>query len=140
MRLSLPAILALLLVLSACGSTPTEPAPTTTTPTNVTELFTGAVAPGGSTFYSFSVSQGGTVSLMLATTTSEAGLPLVRTLRLGVGVPAGTGCGLTSTVNATAALASQISNFMNAGTYCVDVADNGTLSDTVNFNVRIVHP
>lgn len=138
MRLSLSTLVVMLAVPACGGATPTEPA--STTPTIVTEVFSGTMTTGGSSFYSFAVSQAGTVSVMLASIISGSGQPLATVVRLGVGVPSGTGCGVTTTVNATPALASQITNVMSAGTYCVELSDAGSVTDSVNFSVRIVHP
>jgi hypothetical protein len=142
MRVSIPALIVVLLGVSACGDdTPTSPSDSSATAAPVTEVFTGTLLTGGTSFFSFNVSQGGTVKVMLATTNSEAGQPLAPSLKLGVGVPAGLGCGVSNSVTATAALSSQISSFLAAGTYCVDLSDPGnSLTQTINFNVRIVHP
>jgi hypothetical protein len=141
MRVSIPALIVVLLGVSACGDSPTSPSDTSATLAPVTEVFSGTLLTGGTSFFSFVVSQGGTVKVMLATTTTEAGQPLSPSLKLGVGVPAGLGCGVTSSVTASAALTSQISNSLSAGTYCVDISDPGnSLTQTISFNIRIVHP
>jgi hypothetical protein len=64
------------------------------------------------------------------------------TLGLGVGLPrvTGGGCRLGVTVNASAASNPQISTPADAGQYCVQVYDLGTLQDPVGFALKIDHP
>jgi hypothetical protein len=140
MRIFARALLVLLFAVTACGDdTPTTPSGPATA-TIVQELFTGALASGQTDFYSFSVTFNGTVSVMLATTTNDAGAPLARQLRMGLGIPAGTGCAVTTMIGVTAALASQITMTLAPGVYCVNVIDSGATSGSVNFNIRITHP
>jgi len=137
------ALVFVVLLSAACGTPPTTPSSTNTTPFYVAEAFSGNLIAGGESYYSFVVSQSGTVNVMLATTTSDTGVPLSRQLKLSLGTPSTDACVVnTFSVNVTAALVSQLSNTMTAGTYCVDIADPGTLgpADSVNFNIRIVHP
>jgi hypothetical protein len=64
------------------------------------------------------------------------------TLGLGVGLPrvTGGGCRLGVTVNASAGSSPQISTAADAGQYCVQVYDLGTLTDPVSFALKIDHP
>jgi hypothetical protein len=61
---------------------------------------------------------------------------------LGVGVPrtSGGGCRLGVAVNASAATTPQISAPADAGQYCVQLYDLGTLTDPVGFTLKIEHP
>jgi hypothetical protein len=63
-------------------------------------------------------------------------------LGLGVGLPrtTGGGCRLGVTVNASAGTTPQISTNADAGQYCVEVYDLGTITDPVGFVVKIDHP
>jgi hypothetical protein len=134
-------LVVLLFLLAGCGSTPTQPSSTSTTPTIATELFSGTLGPTETTFYSFNVTVSGNVSVMLASITSGTGQPLAPLVGLGVGVPSGTGCGTTTSVDAMPALQAQIANPMTAGTYCVSLSDSSaSLTDSVNFTIRIIHP
>src|SRR6266702_103296 len=87
-------LLTLALTSAACsGNSTTSPASTTTTvasPTT-TETFSGSLPVGGSSFYSFLVSQNGTVNVTLV---SVSGMNVDPTVALGVaiGTPSGTGC------------------------------------------------
>jgi hypothetical protein len=50
----------------------------------------------------------------------------------------GTDCTPTTTVNATDALKAQLVTTMTAGTFCVNVADIGTVTDDLSFSLRVV--
>jgi len=65
--------------------------------------------------------------------------PLTSALNIGLGFPSGTGCSLRTQVTATPGLAAQISQTIDAGTYCVNVVDPGNLTTTSVFVIRIYH-
>ena len=138
------ALLAAAVFLTAgCGSdsveTPTSSSTTAPVPTTIT--FTGSLAVGGARFYSFTATTGGTISAMLASVASQSGgVPLPIALRVGVGVPSGTGCALMQSVSAQPALHVQLQHTINAGVHCVSVFDDGTLTTPVYFALRFSHP
>lgn len=139
MTRAVPVTFAVLLAV-ACGDNASSPTSPTTT-TAVTELLIGSLSVGGSRFYSFTLSSAGTVSVMLASVTSPiTGSPVAKALEIGVGVPAGTGCATTTAQSAAAALTSQMIVSLQAGTFCVRVADTGELTSAVNFALRFTHP
>jgi len=118
---------------SACGDDTTTPTtPSTTSPTS--ESWSGVVAPGGQSSRSFTVNASGTIAVTL----TSAGA----TLGLGVGLPrvTGGGCRLGVSVTASGASSPQISTAADAGQYCVQVYDLGTLRDPVGFALKIDHP
>jgi len=137
------AALAFALALPACGGS--DSSATSTTPSVVsgptTELFEGALTPGGSAFYSFTVATSGLTNVMLAsvTTSSSPGTSLPVTLGLALGTPLGEDCIITNSLPASAALTSQLVNSLTPGTYCARVYDIGNLRSTVNFAIRIFH-
>ena len=118
-------------ILAGCGSdnTPTTPSNTST---RVTENWSSVVAPGGASTRSFTVTSAGTIVVTLT-----AG----PTVGLGVGLPrtSGGGCRLGVTVNASPGTTPQISTQADAGQYCVQVYDLGTLTDPVGFALKIEH-
>lgn len=125
---------------AGCGDDPVTP--TSATPEESVEaasrLFTGTLSPHGSAFYSFTVPQASGVSLTLASLTPTTDrVPSPARLTLGLGVPRGTGCAITSGVSATADLAAQIREWRAAGVYCAALADPGVLTADVAFAVRI---
>ena len=129
----LPIVLAALM-LAGCGddnSTPTTPSNTSKI---VTEDWSSTVAPAGASTRSFTVNSVGTISVTL----TGAGA----TLGLGVGLPrtTGGGCRLGVAVIASAGGSPQISTQADAGQYCVQVYDLGTLTDPVGFSLKVEHP
>lgn len=104
------------------------------------QTFAGTLEPGGSLFYSISVSQQGPVSLMLAAVQTPGGAALTTPVGIGIGVPQGTGCPRTSSLTTPPGLSSQLVVTLNPGTYCAAVYDVGTLSSGVNFAMRISYP
>lgn len=99
------------------------------------------MAPGGSGFFSFRVINPGVVSITLASLTASAsGLPLSAPMAIGMGVPAGEGCAVTTSMTVTPGLRAQLMSQAGAHIYCVQLSDIGNLTTTVAFGVRIVHP
>jgi hypothetical protein len=125
-------IAACALVASACGGN--NPASPSTTSTVTTENWSGVLAPGGASSRSFTVTNAGTITI----TMNLAGA----TVGLGVGLPRVTGGGCRVGVQVVTGASSnpQISTAAEAGLYCVQLFDTGTLTDPVPFNVKIDHP
>jgi hypothetical protein len=123
-----------------CGTKPTEPTPVVET--SGTLLFTGDLAQGGTAFNPVTVSgtTNVTVKVTLASVTSAAtGEPLAAVLAVGFGSSAAgaTSCTPTTTQNVGPALTAQITLAASAGTYCVNVADLGGLTEPAKFAIRI---
>jgi len=129
-----PWLVILILVVAACGSDNSTPTTPSNTSSAMSETWSSTVAPGGQSTRSFTVNASGTISV----TVTAAGA----TVGVGVGLPrlSGGGCRLGVTVNASAATNPQISTAADAGQYCVQVYDLGTLSDPVGFALKIDHP
>jgi hypothetical protein len=131
---TLAGTLAIAALAAGCGSDSTTP----TTPSasgTMSETWSGVVAPGGQTSRSFTVNNSGTITVTL----TSAGT----TFGLGVGLPrvTGGGCRLGVAVNASASTTPQISTQAEAGQYCVEVYDLGTITgDPVGFALKIDHP
>jgi hypothetical protein len=125
-------VIALLAVGCGDDKTPTTPSNTSSTKS---ETWSSTVAPGGQSSRSFTVDASGTITVTL----TAAGAPV---LGLGVGLPrtTGGGCRLGVSVNASAGTTPQISTNADAGQYCVEVYDLGTITDPVGFAVKIDHP
>ena len=130
---------------AACGdsSTATSPSSTSTTPTvatpTTTEIFAGRVDVNGSTFYSFTVVENGTVNATLAEV-GGAGVPSTVWLGLGLGTPNGEDCSTSATVNTASGTAVHLTGTYAPGVYCVRVWDIGNLAAVAAFNVTIAHP
>jgi len=119
-------------MLTGCGSdnTPTTPS----TPSGpMTENWSSVVAPGGASTRTFTLNSAGTIVVTLT-----AG----PTVGLGVGLPRtnGGGCRLGLSVNASPGTTPQINAQADAGQYCVQVYDLGTLTDPIGFALKIEHP
>lgn len=129
------------LVAGACGSTTTTPSSssTTTTRTPVTESWTGTVPVGGASFYSFSISQSGSVRLTLQSVGGQD-VPPTATLGLAIGTPNGTSCAHAGTTNTQAGPEPQVTATYDPGLYCANVSDVGELTAPATVTVIIGHP
>ena len=144
MKGHLPIAVGLALVVCACGNSTTAPSSSSTTTTTsttpaVTESWTGTVPVGGAAFYSFSISQSGTVQLTLQSVSGQDVPPTV-TLGLGIGTPDGTSCVTTGTTNAQAGSTPQVTATDDPGLYCARVSDVGNLSAPATVTVVVGHP
>ena len=119
------------IMLAGCGSdTPTTPS---TSSGPMTENWSSVIAPGGASARTFTLNSAGTIVVTLT-----AG----PTVGLGIGLPRtnGGGCRLGVAVNASPATTPQISSQADAGQYCVQVYDLGTLTDPSGFALKLEHP
>jgi hypothetical protein len=120
------------IMLGGCGSdnTPTTPSNPSTT---MTENWSSVLAPAGASTRTFTLNSAGTIVVTLT-----AG----PTVGLGVGLPrtTGGGCRLGVMVHASPGTTPQINTQADAGQYCVQVYDLGTLTDPSGFALKIEHP
>jgi hypothetical protein len=125
-----------------CGTAETPTSPTTTeVVTARVVVFSGTLSVGGSRFYSFTASQAGTATLTLASLARGTNGPAVpATVGLGLGIPSGADCAMTSSVTTGAMLTAQITGDLQPGIYCARIADVGRLTEAVSFAIRIVFP
>jgi len=141
-RLLLPLVCALA---AACDNTISGPSGTASSTASTvslsTESFEATLSNGESTFYSFTVGTAGSVAVTLASLV-QVGRPaaVATTMRIGLGTPAGEGCAISDTVDASAALTPQLTASMSAGIHCVSIADVGQLTGPAIVAVRFVHP
>lgn len=131
---------------AACSNNNSVTTPTTTSTTSSTtaaalEVYSGTLSPRSSGFYAFQATGAANATFTLASITNPTtGRPVSATLQMGVGVPAGEGCSVATSVAATPGLVAQLTAPVVVGTYCVQVADAGSLTAAVNFAVRIQRP
>lgn len=126
------------LACGGCGDeaeTPTSA--TSTAPTTI--LFSGALQPRGSRFYSYTLTTAGTVTAMLASL-ERSGVPVGNSLELGLGIPAGTGCAVSVSSTTSTALVPQLRQDASTGTYCVRISDTEGLPSAMTFTIRVIHP
>ena len=134
-----------LLTTSGCSDTPTSPSSTTTTPTVTaaspiySEEFVAVVPVSGSVFYSFSVTQYGTVNVSL-TNVSGQYVPSTVTVGLALGKPDAETCVPTSSISTQSGAGPQLTGTYEAGVYCVKVSDVGNLYSSASFAVTIAYP
>lgn len=128
------------------GDSPTSPTDTTTTPTTTTvatpaftEEWSDTVAVGGERFYSFTVTQYGTVNVSL-TSVSGQYVPGTVTMGMGLGTPAAETCSTSSSISTAAGTGPQLTGTYNPGVYCVAVRDVGNLFSAARFSVTIAYP
>lgn len=135
--LSMSVLLAALVVTTGCGSNATTP--TTPEPPSVTQVFNGSLALNGSTFYSFTTTQTGTISFVL-TKVQVGGVDVTDQVTLGLGSPRQTDCAVSTSVAAAAGIGTLLSGSQGPGVYCVRVWDAGILTKPVTFSVNINRP
>ncbi len=135
---SLALVLVLLSSLGAVGCDEDTPPTTPTSRTTDSVTWSTNLANGGATSRSFKTTRNGTVSITLQ---NFAGSTSLRA-GLGVGIPLGdgTGCVLSRSVETTAGSTAQLELSVDAGSYCVQVYDPGTLTQPVGFTILLVYP
>jgi hypothetical protein len=106
----------------------------------ISEQFTGTLRVNGSAFYSFEVTTYGTVNVTLHNVGGVTGVPESVWVGLGIGVPEGTDCSTTTSLNTQAGLGPQVTSTLQAGTYCARIYDVGNLAAPTPFSALIVHP
>ena len=138
MRTSLLLALPLALFVSGCNKSEDTPTgPSAPTGPLVSENFSGTVAPLGQSFHPFNVAESSEISAQL----TAAGPPSTIFMLLGLGTVTGSTCTPLSnaTVLAQAAGAPQLTGTIDAGAYCVSVADAGNQAQTVSYTVVVNH-
>jgi len=138
-------VLTLLTAIGCSGDTPTSPTSTTSTTTATaaspafSEDFIDSVPVTGSVFYSFTVTQYGTVNVSLTSVTGQY-VPSTVTLGLGLGKPDAESCLTTTNISTQSGTGPQITGAYEPGVYCVKVSDVGNLFSAAKFAVTIAYP
>lgn len=122
-----------------CGNDDSSPTTPTSTPAapSITERYVGTLGVGATGFYSFPVSQSGTVNVTLTRVSGDDGAPA---LGMGLGTPSGFDCSIRVSTTASPGTEPQVTDVLLAGIYCVRVFDVGNLTAPVTFDVTIAHP
>lgn len=126
---------------AACSDAPLAPSSVEIEATPIPYVFTGELQVGGSSFYSLTLVQANFLSITLnSLTAGEFDLPVAASVGLALGTVDESGTCIHQTeITATPALRAQMPQLpAQAGNRCVDVFDRGTLTGSVDFNVRIV--
>ncbi len=120
-------------------STGTAPGPIDLTST--TEYFTGILDPNASVTFTVTILKTEYTQVTLLTeTTNDPNAPITAPLNVRLGTSTGTGCTPIEDTTTTPGFKAQIGRVLEAGIYCVEVFDTGTLPEIVNVLVRVVHP
>lgn len=115
-------------------------APTTAQAQKYLDIYTGTLEVGATGFFSFPVNTPGTTAVTLGNLLDAAtGRVLDTPLELGIGIPAGEGCHVTTAVTVPPGLKAQVLQSLTAGVYCVRLRDVGQLRTRATFGVRISH-
>lgn len=136
--IGVPTLCALLAFTAAgCSNDSTTTSPSTTTTTSpVTDTFASLLARGGATTRTFVVSSAGTVKVTLSTLGNGAA-----TAGVSLGLPATSApCSPSVTVITGPGSTPQIQAPVEAGTYCAQIFDTGTLKEDTAFSLTIEHP
>jgi len=114
-----------------CSYTPTAPAPFAL---QTTQVLTGSVYPDGTTTMWLTTRESGTLSITL--TSTEPG-PVA--LGLALGILAGGHCEQREHVNARPDSVPQIAASTETGTYCVEVSDLGSVTQSgVKYSLQVL--
>lgn len=138
-RFAVLAIMAVLVVTSACADDPTAPTPNPISQS--LEVYSGPLDPGGTSTYLFTLNQTTTVQLMLAGVVVDGPLrSLSPVLRMQVGAWDGTACVPRHEIDTAPRLTAALHAWLEPGTYCASLVDPGSLTETVGATMRIVAP
>lgn len=102
------------------------------TTTATTATFQSMVGPQGFAVHQFNLATSGTLTLSM--TSAGDGTPVIG---LAAGVWDGLACRLTTSLQTAASADPQITAAVDAGSYCLRVADLGTLINQIGFSITI---
>ena len=139
-------LLTLLTAIGCSDDTPTSPTSTDTTSTTATvaapaffEDFAGTLPVAGEAFYSFTVTQYGTVNLTLVSM-GGAFVPPTVMVSLGIGTPSAETCATTSAITVASGTGPHVTGAYQPGVYCARILDVGNLFAPARFNIAIAYP
>jgi hypothetical protein len=126
------ALVCLTLGVAACGS---DTAPTETPdPVAVTETFSGSLGPNDAESYPFTSGRG-TVSASIATLAPDS----TGTIGFSLGTWNGLSCAVVLANDKATQGSSILGSVNGTGSLCVRVYDVGTITETVTYDVRVIH-
>jgi hypothetical protein len=123
---------------AGCGQTSTPTLPTQTHPSlqPTVERLVGTVPIGGLDIKTFTVERSnGNMTLTFV----EAGPPAGLVMMLGLGVPSGTACSVSSTGQVRPSAVPIFSDAVQAGTYCLAIQDIGAATGPVIYIIEVSH-
>jgi hypothetical protein len=137
-------VLTLLTSIGCSDDTPTSPTSTDTPAATAAapaffEDFVGTLPVTGEAFYSFTVTQYGTVNLTLVSM-GGAFVPPTVMVSLGLGAPEAETCATTTAITISSGAGPHLTGPYQPGVYCVKVVDIGNLFAPARFNIAIAYP
>ena len=102
--------------------------------TNVTETFTGTVAPVSNSTFNFDVKGSGEFWIKIVSLNPAA------TVGIGFGVRTSSGCGMVQFNDFATAGATALTNSIVQGAYCAGIYDSGQMTTTVSYTITVNHP
>lgn len=129
-------VCASLLTTVACGGDNTVTTPTTPTPTNVTETFSGTISVNGAVTHAFVVASSGSVTAGLSSVTPDS----AAVLGLSLGTWNGAVCQIVLANDKAQQGSIVIGTASSLGNLCVRVYDPGTLTQPIDYQLQVVHP
>ena len=134
--LAIFAVLLPALSMTACGSdeptTPTSP----TTPTTVTETFADSIGVNGARTHSFATSASGGVTATLTTVAPDSEL----VVGFSLGTWNGSVCQIVLANDAAKQGAVVTGGVSSFGSLCVRIYDVGNITETISYEITVVHP
>lgn len=130
-----------MLGVSGCGDPVTSTSPSSSANTVAIQVYAGPLDPGGSANYIVSLDNDTTVQVtlageQLANPTRTIDLPLT----INFSSWDGSTCTPLDSATVTPRLTAQLQRFLQAGSYCVQLIDQGSLTQTIGSVVRIAYP
>jgi hypothetical protein len=128
-------LLVVALTAAACEDTTPDPAPTPTPPPTTTDTFTGTLSVNGAFTFDFQVVAAGS---MTATLTSLS--DTTKAISLALGTFNGVTCQIVLANDKATQGAIVTGTASAASRFCARVSDVGMLTESVTFEITVVHP
>jgi len=123
---------------AACSGGTNPASPTSIVPSSSRDFYGGTLTTMGAVPNTIILPTLGKVEATLLTLTTVTNTLQTFPVALSIGTLDGVNCVATTTVNAVPALKAQLSTTLPAGTYCVNLADIGNVTEDVTFVLRVV--
>jgi ABC-type nitrate/sulfonate/bicarbonate transport system permease component len=120
----------------ACGDDETPISPTLPTPVTITDTFTGTINKNGAASHNFIATTVGTVTATLKTIAPDAEM----VVGFGIGTWNGTVCNVILARDRAVQSTVIYGNVNASGELCVRVYDVGSVVDTADYTVEVIHP
>jgi ABC-type amino acid transport substrate-binding protein len=134
-RLICAPVLVALLVATGCGDD-TTPAPTTETPTQISETFSGTVGVNGAFSHPFTVTRAGSVAVQVTALSPDG----TATVGLALGTwNANNSCQVVIAKDSATVSSSVLGTATAPGTLCIRVYDVGGFTGATNYDVKVDH-